>query len=116
MKEKLYEFIEKSKDELFEISDYIFDNPEVGLEEYKASERLCKYLEDNGFNVQKGICGLDTAFKAVYEQGTGGPSFGLLTEYDALEGLGHACGHHAQAPSIIGAALALKDMKTEKTV
>ena len=62
-----------------------------------------------GFQVEKGIAGLPTAFRAVYEQGQGGPSFGLLAEYDALKDIGHACGHHMQGPSVIGAALALRD-------
>ena len=115
LKKNLYKDIEFIKNDLIEIADYIFDNPEVGLKEYKACEVLCEYLQKNGFNVEKGVGGLETAFRAVYENGKGGPSFGLLCEYDALESLGHACGHHAQGPSILGAAIALKQLKTDKS-
>lgn len=114
MKQDLFDDIDNIKSDLVKIADYIFDNPEVGLKEYKACEVLCGYLEKNGFNIEKSVGGLDTAFKAVYENGEGGPSFGLLCEYDALENLGHACGHHAQGPSIIGAVIALKQLKTDK--
>lgn len=109
MKTNLYESIDKQKNKLIEISDYIFDNPEIGLEEFKAQEIICEYLQENGFEVEKGVFGVETAFRAIYERGDGGPSIGLLCEYDALKDQGHACGHHAQGPSIIGAAVALKD-------
>ena len=67
MKKNLYKDIEFIKNDLIEIADYIFDNPEVGLKEYKACEVLCEYLQKNGFNVEKGVGGLETAFRAVYE-------------------------------------------------
>lgn len=114
MKEKILEHIDSLKNELVEMADYIFDNPEIGLQEYKASELLCDYLDKNGFEVEKGVGGLDTSFRAVYERGRGGPSFGLLCEYDALERLDHACGHHTQGPAILGAAVALKELQTDK--
>ncbi|NLY09213.1 MAG: M20 family metallopeptidase [Tissierellia bacterium] len=114
MKEKLNQHIDSLKNELIEMSDYIFDNPEIGLKEYKASKLLCDYLEENGFEVERGVGGLETAFRAVYERGTGGPSFGLLCEYDALDRLGHACGHHTQGPAIIGTAMALKGLEIDK--
>lgn len=59
--------------------------------------------------VEEQVMGFDTAFRASYSVGTGGPKIGLLCEYDALDGLGHACGHQMQGPAIIGAALALKE-------
>ena len=59
--------------------------------------------------MEKGAGGLETAFKAVFKKGEGGPNIGLLCEYDALPGIGHACGHHMQGPSILGAAAALKN-------
>ena len=100
--------IEKISPELLDMSDAIFDHPEVGLEEHFASGLLCDYLEKAGFTVERGIAGIATAFRASWETGTGGPSIGLLCEYDALEGIGHACGHHAQGPCILAAASALK--------
>lgn len=113
MKKSLYNTIDSLKEDLIEMSDYIFDNPELGLVEYKASKLLCDYLEKKGFEVERGVGGLETAFRATFEKGEGGPSFGLLCEYDALKTLGHACGHHTQGPAIIGAALALKDLEID---
>lgn len=115
MKSLINEKIEKIAPELLNMADTIFDNPEIGLEEFKSSELLTDYLEKNGFLVEKGIGGFETAFKATYERGENGPSIGLLCEYDAIEGMGHACGHHMQGPSISGAAIALKDILKERS-
>lgn len=104
---KAVEYIEKEKHLLIETSDYIFDNPELGNQEFEASKRLTKILEDSNFKVEFNISNLPTAFKATYINGTGGPKIGLLCEYDALENLGHACGHHMQGPAIVGAATAV---------
>ena len=109
MKEALFEVIDRLGGELTALSDDIFDHPEVGYEEYRASGLLCDLLEREGFAVERGIAGIPTAFRAVYENGVGGPSMGLLCEYDALEGIGHACGHHTQGPCTVGAALAVKE-------
>lgn len=114
MKDLLFENIEKNKEEMFRISDYIFDNPESDCKEVKAMEILVETLEKNGFIVEKGIGGLNTAFRAVFEYGNGGPSIALLCEYDALEGIGHACGHHMQGPSIVFAAISLKETYKEE--
>lgn len=114
MKEKLNQYIDNIRTELTEISDYIFDHPETAFEEVKASNVLTNYLEKNGFSVERGVGSLNTAFRAVYENGTGGPSIGLLCEYDALSGMGHACGHHMQGPAIAGAAVAVKELYRDK--
>ena len=95
---------------LSEMADRIFDHPEIGNEEHYASELLTDFLKEHGFQVEKGIAGMQTAFRAVWECGNGGPSIGLLCEYDALEKIGHACGHHAQGPCILGTAVALKEI------
>ena len=109
MKEKLRTYIDSICGELCGLADDIFDHPECGGEERYAVERLTKFLRDQDFTVETGIAGLPTAFRAIYQVGTGGPSIGLLCEYDALKGFGHGCGHHMQGPSILGAAAALKN-------
>ncbi|WP_319370102.1 M20 family metallopeptidase [uncultured Ilyobacter sp.] len=114
MKKKLFSHIDLIETKLLEIGDFIYDNPEVGLEEFKSSKLLSEYLMKNKFNVKMGIGGFETAFKAVYESGTGGPSIGLLCEYDAIDGIGHACAHHMQGPAIIGAAISLKEVLKDK--
>ena len=113
MKDNIFAYIDSLSKEIWNMADYIFDNPEIGLEEHKAAELLTNYLNQNGFNVEKGVGGVDTAFRAVYENGNGGPSIGLLCEYDALIKVGHACAHHMQGPSISAAAVALKNMITD---
>ena len=99
---------------LVEMSDFIFDHPEIGLEEVQACALLCDYLERHGFRVERGYAGLPTAFRAVHQVGAGGPRIGLLGEYDALAGLGHACAHHLQTPSVIGAAMAVREWVTDR--
>ena len=101
--------------ELTAMADQIYDLAEPGMEEFQSSKLLAEYLQNHGFTVEMGIAGLPTAFRAVYEQGEGGPSFGFLAEYDALKNIGHACGHHMQGPSIIGEALALRDTCKEQS-
>lgn len=114
MKKVLLEKLNLVKDDMIKISDYIFDNPEVGLVEIKASKILTDYLNEHGFHVEKGVGEVDTAFRATYENGIGGPSIGILVEYDALDGLGHACGHHMQGAIGIGVAVTLKDYFKDK--
>jgi len=114
MKKDLLEKVEMLKDEMLHISDYIFDNPEIGLKEYQASKILRDTLSKNGFQVENNIGHVETAFKATYENGIGGPSIGILVEYDALEGIGHACGHHMQGPIGIATAITLKKFFKEK--
>lgn len=113
MKEVLFQKIEAQKERLWEMADFIFDHPEYEGKEYQAVDLLTGYLEQNGFQVERGIAGYETAFRAVYENGTGGPSIGILCEYDALKGMGHACGHHMQGPACLGAAVALKELAGE---
>lgn len=115
IKTDLFSYIDELSSGLIKMSDWIFDNPEIGLKEYKSSELLVQELEKNGFNVERGIGGFETAFKGVYENGKGGASIGLLCEYDAIENLGHACGHHMQGPAVIGAAIALKEKIKNKS-
>ncbi len=91
---------------LSELSQRIHDNPELGLSEVKAASWLSDYLEQNGFNLERGSGGLATAFKASY--GKGKPVVAFLAEYDALPGLGHACGHNIIAASAVGAGIAAK--------
>lgn len=106
---KITESWEKRRAELCDLADSIYDWAEVGLEEVKSSALLEDYLEKQGFTVEKGVGTLPTAFRATWKQGEGGPRLGFLCEYDALEGMGHGCGHHLQGPSVIGAALAVRD-------
>lgn len=115
MKEALFANIDARKEKLWEMADFIHDHPEYDGAEYQASALLEDYLRQNGFAVEAGVGGFETAFRAVYQNGEGGPSIGILCEYDALVGLGHGCGHHMQGPSCLGAAIALKEICKDKS-
>lgn len=99
-------------EELFPLACSIFDKPELGREEHYASQLLMEKLEEKGFTVDKGICGMETAFRAQWERGSGGPTIGFLLEYDALKNLGHACGHHLQGPACVAAGLIIRELYT----
>ncbi len=93
---------------LIECSDWMAENPELGLQEYKASARLTEMLEEFGATVERGIAGLDTAFRATLPGGDpGGPTIAIIAEYDALPDVGHGCGHNIIANAAIGAGIAL---------
>jgi amidohydrolase len=99
--------IDRHADELWRTSLFLHDNPELMFKEHKASAELVGALEAAGFEVEQGVASLSTAFRARW--GTGGPPrVALLLEYDALPGLGHACGHNLIAAAGLGAALAVR--------
>jgi len=106
LKSRVVSEIENHRDELKELSLRIHANPETAFQEEKASTWLSDYLREKGFSVEKGVCGLATAFQAAY--GKGKPVIALLAEYDALPKLGHACGHNIIATSAVGAGIAAK--------
>ena len=100
--------------EFQEINHYLFEHPELGMVEYESSEYLASYMAGKGFRVEKPVCGMETAFLAVY--GESGPQIDLLCEYDALPGYGpekkpaHACGHNWIAASTAGTAVILAEL------
>ena len=98
--------IETHRHHLSELCLKIHAHPELGFQEVKAADWITRYLEENGFSIERGICELPTAFKASYGQGK--PAIAILAEYDALPDLGHACGHNLIATSAAGAGVAAK--------
>ncbi len=106
-KEAIAEIDSISK-KLIEISDRIHANPEIGHKEFETSKLLSGELEKSGFRVEKPVCGLATAFKATLPGKAGGPTVALLAEMDALEGIGHGCGHNIHGTSGMAAAIAAK--------
>ena len=113
MKEKIREYIDQIGPQLEELSDSIFDLAEISCQEFQSCKLLEDALTEHGFQVEHGVGGMETSFRAVYEQGTGGPSFGLLAEYDALS-MGHGCGHHMQGPAILGAAFCIQKLAGDR--
>ncbi|MBN2240423.1 MAG: M20 family metallopeptidase [Dehalococcoidales bacterium] len=106
VKEAILLEISDQSSRLKELALRIHANPELGFQEFQASEWLSSYLEENGFSIERETGGLTTAFKASY--GSGKPDIAILAEYDALPELGHACGHNLIATSAVGAGVAAK--------
>ncbi len=115
-KESVFRLIEGMKGELFELSDFIHSHPELGNEEHQAVRAITDILRTNHFEVETGLAGLDTAFKATYKKGDGNFKIGLICEYDALADLGHGCGHNLQPASVVGAALSLAKIVGDQSV
>ncbi|GAB1513078.1 amidohydrolase [Actinophytocola sp. KF-1] len=92
-------------DRIWEVALALHGDPELAFAEHRAADRLCAELAD--FEVTRGVAGMPTAFTARH--GAGRPTVALLLEYDALPGLGHACGHNLIAAAGLGAALAVRD-------
>ncbi len=90
---------------LVSLSHEIHAHPELGFEEEQSSARCAELLADVGFEVEMGICDLPTAFSAT--AGSGPFTIVICAEYDALPGIGHACGHNVIASAAIGAGRAL---------
>ena len=89
------------------IRDHIHAHPELCYEEFEAVKTLTAFLEEEGLTVERGIADIETAFRARWGAGAG-PTVALLAEYDALPGMGHACGHSIIGTASCGAAAALK--------
>lgn len=88
-----------------DLARFLHQNPELALQEEKAAARIATILAAAGFRVSRGLAGMPTAFRAEF--GRGGKTVAFLAEYDALPGLGHACGHNLIAGASVGAALTL---------
>ena len=110
-KARAFESIGDARDELVEISHWMYHHPEVAYEEHESSARLVAFLQTHGFEVEYPAYGLDTAFAA--RAGTDGPLVVICAEYDALPGVGHACGHNIIATAALGAGAALAPLVRE---
>jgi len=98
------ERFEEFEPQLIELSHRIHTHPELGFEEERAAQWMCETMADAGFAVERGICGMPTAF--IARAGSGPLHIAICAEYDCLPGIGHACGHNIIAASSAGAAIA----------
>ena len=104
-KEIARERFEEAAGELESINRWMYENPELAHQEHESSARLATFLEKAGFDVEYPAYGLATAFAA--RLGNAGPHVVICAEYDALPGVGHACGHNIIATAALGAGYAL---------
>lgn len=116
--------IDRHADELTKLSDQVWAFAETAFREYQSAQVLADYAEEQGFQVERGVAEIPTAFIASY--GSGRPIIGILGEFDALPGIsqkaspqkepllsgaaGHGCGHNLFGPGSLGAALAIKEL------
>jgi metal-dependent amidase/aminoacylase/carboxypeptidase family protein len=96
---------------LIECSDWMADNPEIGLQEYQALAKLSWMLEESGAVVERDIAGMPTAFRAALAgRSSGEPTIAMLAEYDALPDVGHGCGHNIIGNAAVGAGMASSEI------
>ena len=117
MKNKIHESIERRIDEVSEelisASHAIHANPELAFKEFFACDTLTNALEHHDIKTEKAVYSLKTSFEAKLNPDNDGPRVAILAEYDALPGIGHACGHNIIATSALGATLGLSAVAQE---
>jgi amidohydrolase len=110
-KQRVAEEVERRADVLVDASHQIHAHPELCFEERFAHDLLTSLLEADGVRVERGVHGMDTAFEA--RAGSEGPTIAVICEYDALPGIGHACGHNIIGTAGLGAGLAAAALAEE---
>ena len=107
--ERVQQIVEELAPELKKLALDIHANPELGRQEVKACQWQEELLGKYGFEIEHAICGIPTAYKAVYKGNKPGPKMAMLAEYDALPDLGHACGHNLIAMIGVGSGIAMRE-------
>ncbi|WP_312110395.1 M20 family metallopeptidase [Brevibacillus reuszeri] len=130
-RQRIAEIIDQKSELFTNVSDRIWEYAETRFEEFRSAELLCKTLEAEGFTVEKGVAGIETAFIGSY--GSGSPVVAILGEYDALSGLsqergnathqpivaggnGHGCGHNLLGSGSLAAAVAIRHYMEENGI
>ncbi len=109
VEDKLKKAIEDLKEEIFELSVWLTDHPEISGEEEKSCEYICNFLKKYDYEIES-PCGIDYSFKAKLKgfENKNYPKVAVLCEYDALPEIGHACGHSLSCAISVLTALALR--------
>lgn len=111
MKQKVQQNVDKLLPELIALSEWLHAHPETAWEEHKSARKCADYLLEKGFKVEQNYLGLETSF--IARKGSGSKTVGIMAEYDALPGIGHACGHNLIAAMSLGCGVALADLAEE---
>ncbi len=109
MRETIKKVVNENVSEVMEVVNFMYENPEIGNEEFKAMDVLCTLLENKGFDVTRSYL-VETGFRGVYDSGKEGRTVGFMCEYDALPEVGHGCGHNLIAGIGVLSAIALKSL------
>ena len=112
-KERVSKIVDRLAPELRKLALDIHDNPELGLQEYKACAWQKELLGRYGFAIEDNFCDIETSYKAVYKGRKPGPKIAFLAEYDALPELGHGCGHNLIAMVSVGCGIACREFADE---
>ncbi|MCH6163291.1 M20 family metallopeptidase [Streptomyces marispadix] len=104
-KKRVQDDVESVHGELIALSEYLHRNPETAWNEVESAKKVAEVLRRYGFDVTEDFVGLPTALHARFGSGT--RRIGYMAEYDALPGIGHACGHNLISAMSVGAAIAL---------
>ncbi len=107
LKTRVTDAVDRIAEDLWSLALQIHANPELAFKEEKAAAWLTALLERHGCRVERGVGGLATAFRAEVPGAGDGPTIAVMAEYDALPGIGHACGHNVIATAGTGAGAAL---------
>jgi amidohydrolase len=107
LKTHVTDAVDQMAEDLWGLALQIHANPELAFKEEKAASWLTAFLERQGCRVERGVGGLPTAFRAEVSGAGTGPTIAVMAEYDALPGIGHACGHNVIATAGAGAGAAL---------
>lgn len=105
---RVEDVVQRRRGDLVELSHAIHAEPELAFAEHRSCAKTAAMVAERGFEVTTPLGGLDTAFRADF--GSGPLVVGICAEYDALPGIGHACGHNIIAASAVGTALALAEV------
>lgn len=93
------------EEDLWKIVSSLYANPELSFHEFRSADLITSYLGQKGFDIERGVGGLETAFQAVRCGNGESPVVAILAEYDALPEIGHACGHNLIAAAAVGAGM-----------
>jgi len=104
--QRINAFIDSNSTQLLDVSHDIHSHPELAFQEHHACKALTRAIADFGWTAAEGVYGLETAFEA-HTVTNPGPQIDIIAEYDALPGIGHACGHNLIATAALGASAAL---------
>ena len=113
LKEKIFERIDANWAELIALNDDLADHPEISGQEFETSRKIVELLKKKGFATEYPFAGIETAFKAVYGPNNHKYKVAILTEYDALPDIGHACGHCVSGSISVLAGIAMAELQDE---
>jgi metal-dependent amidase/aminoacylase/carboxypeptidase family protein len=107
LRQRIIDAIDANRDKIIEVAETIRVNPELGYEEVMASQLIASNIREQGYEVEKPLAGIETAFRASKHGRKDGPIVAVLAEYDALAGIGHGCGHNLIGASGLAAAIGM---------